>query len=70
VNSWGGAGGGKARAHVRLEAQEDERGRKEGRNGGDKRSSHLQGAHVPQHHVADPLVVALDVSVGATLPAE
>lgn len=31
---------------------------------------HLQRTHVPQHHVADPLVVAFDVSVRAPLPGQ
>lgn len=31
---------------------------------------HLQRTHVPQHHVANPLVVALDVSVRAPLPGQ
>lgn len=31
---------------------------------------YLQCAHVPKHHVTDPLAVALDMSVGAPLPEE
>lgn len=31
---------------------------------------HLKRGHVPQHNVANPLVVAFDVSIRAPLPEE
>lgn len=41
-----------------------------GARGAPREVGHLERGHVPQHHVADPLVVAFDVSIRAPLPAE
>lgn len=59
MNSWGERGvGGRVQGELRNSLRKAEK------------APHLQRTHVPQHHIADPLVVTFDVSVGAAFPEE